>query len=129
MTYSIESPCNALLDCIEHYIKGLHDCDWPLLSSVFHEQARYINATSGHYVNHSMDEYKNIIQNRVSPASKKEHVNAQITSLHTDSSDIAFITLEMNMLNRTYSDYLTCIYQHQQWLIISKVFTHQSQTH
>ncbi len=114
----------AINTVIEAYFLGLYHADSKTLSDVFHPDARYVNTCDGDYMNHSMQEYFTIIDQRASPASIGEDRAEKILSIHLGGARMAFVKLTMTMFGREYLDFLTLTYDHLGWRIISKVFTY-----
>ncbi len=114
----------AVNSVIEAYLLGLYHADSKILSDVFHPDARYVNTHDGEYMNHSMQEYFTIIDQRTSPASVGESRAEKILSIDLGGSRMAFAKLTMTMFGREYLDFLTLTYDHLGWRIMSKVFTY-----
>lgn len=114
----------AINTVIEVYLLGLYHADSRKLADVFHPDARYVNTHDGDYMNHSMQEYFAIIDQRTSPASMGENRAEKIVSVDIGGSRMAFVKLTMTMFGREYLDFLTLIYDPLGWRIMSKVFTY-----
>ncbi len=111
---------------LETYFDGLYEADAKKLSSVFHDDARYVNTVEGDYMNYSIEEYFNVVNQRTPPAVSAAARLDQILSIEFASATMAFAKVSMTMLDRDYIDFLTLIYGDNQWKIISKVFFYTS---
>ena len=113
-----------ITDTLQYYLDGLYYADSSILSQVFHADARYINTTVDDYMNYSMNEYFNIIDQRIAPAVSQQNRIEKIISIEVANQTMAFAKVFLTMMNRDYSDYLTLIWDQDRWKIISKVFSY-----
>ena len=114
----------AVINLIEAYFIGLYHSDSKILTDVFHPDARYVNTYDGDYMNISMPEYFERIDQRSPPAKTHETRSEKIISITIDGDRMAFVKLTMTMFGREYLDLLTLTYDHHGWRIMSKVFTY-----
>ena len=126
MTKTTNQDYQALHQLMEKYFDALYFCDWSALEEIFHQDARYINASTEQYVNISLNEYLEVIKKRHSPMERGDSRSERIVSVHCQTQEMALITAHMTMLDKSYLDYLTLIYSNSHWCIISKVFTHHT---
>ena len=66
---------------LEQYFDGLYNADSKLLASVFHKDARYVNAQYGDYMNYSMSEYFKIVDSRIPPSENDQGRTDEIISI------------------------------------------------
>ncbi|GAA3946337.1 hypothetical protein GCM10022278_01890 [Allohahella marinimesophila] len=104
------------------YFYGLYHADSKVLSKVFHPDSRYINCVSGRYVNLSVKEYLQLVDERVAPVENSEQPERSIISLDIASPTLATVRAEMSMMGRRYTDCLTLIRTTAGWAIIAKAF-------
>ncbi len=109
---------------LETYFDGLHHANSEVLATVFHPDARYVNATEGDYMNYTMPEYFRVVDGRTSPASENEDRVDRILSIAFGGPNMAVVTASMSMLGRDYMDNLTFIHDGAGWRIVSKVFSY-----
>lgn len=114
----------AVIKLIETYFIGLYHADSKILTDVFHPDARYVNTYDGDYMNISMPQYFERIDQRSPPAKNHETRSEKIISITIDGDRMAFVKLTMTMFGREYLDLLTLTYDHHGWRIMSKVFTY-----
>jgi len=112
---------------LETYFEGLYYADSKKLAEVFHRDARYVNTVEGDYMNFSSQEYFDIVDHRVAPASSAEARADRIISIEIASARMAFAKVSMTMLGRNYLDFLTFVRDGNEWRIMSKVFTYSLQ--
>jgi len=118
-------PYHAILTLLESYFDGLYHSDSALLCTVFHPNLQYVNTVPDDYRVLTWAEYKAVLDQRAAPASKGERRNERIISIETGDRNLAFVRVEMTMMGRLYTDFLTLILYQGQWLIISKVFNYK----
>ncbi len=111
-----------IVSVLQIYFDGLYEADAKKLSSIFHHDARYVNTVEGDYMNYSLAEYFNIVNQRTPPAVSGTARADRILSIEFASTTMAFAKVSMTMLERNYIDFLTLIYSDKQWKIMSKVF-------
>lgn len=113
-----------VVDVLERYFDGLYYANSKNLAVVFHPDARYINATDGDYMNYSISEYFEIVDQRKPPAENGEERLDNIISIEFGNARMAFAKVSMSMLGRHYLDFLTLTFDHGQWYIMCKVFSY-----
>lgn len=114
----------GVIAMIEIYFEGLHQADSTILAPVFHDEARYVNATAGDNMNYDMPTYFDIVDHRTSPADRDEERDGRILSISFGDDRIAFVVARSTMFGRDYLDYLTLIAIDGTWKIIAKVFSY-----
>lgn len=119
------TPHEAILALLETYFEGLYQADSALLASVFHPRAQYVNTAPGDERILTLLEYQHLLDQRVSPASNGEPRQQRVISIETTANTMAFAKVQMSMLGRDYTDFLTLIREQNQWRIIAKVFHYQ----
>lgn len=118
-------PHEAILALLETYFEGLHKSDSALLATVFHPHARYVSAVPEDYRVLSFPEYRQILDQRVSPASTGELRSERIVSVETAEPNLAFARVEITMMGRDYTDFLTLIFDQGRWAIMAKIFHYE----
>lgn len=120
------SDFNDVAEVMEAYFEGLYQADSTLLSSVFHPDARYVNAVEGDYMNYDMPTYFEIVDARDAPSATGQARADKILSIEFGGTQTAFVHANMHMMGREYVDLLTFIRDDDRWQIISKVFSYIS---
>ena len=121
----------ALTDIVavlEAYFEGLYYADSKKLAEVFHQDARYVNTVKDDYMNFSIQEYFDIVDHRVAPASSAKVRADRIISIEIGGARMAFAKVSMTMLGRDYLDFLTLVLDDNEWRIMSKVFSYSQQS-
>ena len=116
-----------VVEVLERYFDGLYYANSKKLASVFHPDARYINATDGDYMNYSMSEYFEVVDQRSPPAENGQERLDNIISIEFGNARMAFAKVSMCMFGRHYLDFLTLTFDDGQWRIMSKVFSYTQQ--
>lgn len=118
-------PYEAILTLLETYFEGLHHADSAMLATVFHPRAQYVSAVPGDHRILSFPEYREILDERVPPASTGEARKERILSIETGGPTLAFAKVQMTMMGRDYTDFLTLIFDQGRWAIMAKIFHYQ----
>ncbi len=113
-----------LLALLERYFAGLHHADSQALATVFHPRCQYVNSLPNEFTVLSMEEYRAVLDQRVAPAERGEVRKEWIVSLDVASATLAFAKVQLSMLGRDYTDYLTLVNQQGHWRIMAKIFTY-----
>jgi len=119
---------DGIVSVLQTYFNGLYHADSQQLALVFHADARYVNTAKDDYVNYSRSEYFEVVDRRQSPASKNELRADKIMSIAFGGENMAFAQVQMSMMGRDYTDFLTLILAQGRWQIIAKVFDYKPQT-
>lgn len=121
---SLDNDYQLLQAAMETYFEGLYQADVNILGTVFHEDARYVNATDGDYMNYSKVEYLAIVADREPPAVRNDPRQEEIVSIEIASGAMAFVTARMQLMGRQYQDFLTFQKTSEGWQIQTKIFTY-----
>ena len=118
----MDAEFKAVINVISNYFDGLYNSDTSLLSDVFHTRAHYVCATDGSLLYRDMDEYFPIVDQRPSPASRKETRHDRILSVEFAGPVTAYARVECSIGEKFFTDFLALIFVDRKWQIISKVF-------
>ena len=121
---STDTDIQSLLAAMAAYFEGLYQADPDILAPLFHEDARYVNATAGDYMNFSKAEYLAIVAGREAPSATGDVRRDEIVSIEIGNGPMAFVTARMQMMGRQYQDFLTFQKTNEGWQIQAKVFTY-----
>ena len=109
-------------DIMTGYFDGLYHADTKRLAKVFHPDARYVNMIEGDYMNKSLSDYFDMVDQRTPPASRGEVRDDRILSIQFGGTRMAFVTASMRMMDHEYLDFLTLTRDQHGWRIMAKVF-------
>ena len=109
-------------DIMSGYFNGLYHADTKRLADVFHPDARYVNMIEGDYMNKSLSEYFDMVEQRTPPASRGEVRADRILSIQFGGPRMAFVTASMTMMDHEYLDFLTLTRDQHGWRIMKKDF-------
>ncbi len=118
-------PHEAILALLETYFEGLHRADSAMLATVFHPDAQYVSAVPEDYRVLSFPEYRQVLDQRVPPANTGETRRERIISIETGGNTLAFAKVEMTMMGREYTDFLTLVFDQGRWAIMAKIFYYE----
>jgi Putative lumazine-binding len=122
---TVQNRFESVAAVLATYFDGLHHSDTSRLREVFHPAARYVTATDGTLLTRSMGEYLPIVEERPSPASKREARHDRIVSIEFAGPVTAFARVECAIAPRRFVDLLTLVLVDGRWQIISKVFHYE----
>jgi hypothetical protein len=111
-----------IADVLSMYFDGLYHSDTKRLRSVFHPRAQYVCATGGTLTYRTMEEYFPIVDQRPSPASRREPRVDSIVSIEFAGPVTAFARVHCAIGPKYFTDLLTLVRVDGRWQIISKVF-------
>jgi hypothetical protein len=114
----------ALLDI---YFEALYQADAEKLGTIIHPDGLYVSTTHEDYLNRSIPEYLDVVRQREAPAKRKDPRNETITSVEFGGPQMAFVRLNMDMLGRRYTDFLTLYKDNKGWKIMTKIFSYNPQ--
>lgn len=118
-------PHEAILVLLETYFEGLYRADSAMLATVFHPDAQYVSAVPKDYRVLSFPEYRQVLDTRVPPANTGETRRERIISIETGGNTLAFAKVEMTMMGREYTDFLTLVFNQGRWAIMAKIFYYE----
>lgn len=110
---------------IDKYFDALYFCDLALLKQVFHADAIYMNVTEQPILRLDMAEYFLIVESRTSPDLKNQIRQDKVKSIDLIHDQLAIVHVECVIEPKYFYDALTFTLDHDQWKIISKVFSYQ----
>lgn len=107
---------------LETYFDGLYHADTERLAVVFHPKAIYATADETPLLYRTMDEYFEVVEKRVSPASRDEPRRDVINSIEFAGENTAFARVCCSIGSRDFIDFLTLVRTDGKWQILSKIF-------
>lgn len=118
-------PYEAILALLETYFEGLYRADSAMLATAFHPHAQYVSVVPEDYRVLSFPEYRQVLDQRVPPANTGETRRERIISIETGGNTLAFAKVEMTMMGRNYTDFLTLVFDRGHWAIMAKIFYYE----
>ncbi len=109
---------------LDIYFDALYEADATKLATVLHPDGLYVSTTTGDYLNRSIPEYLQVVSKREAPAKRKEQRNETIISLEFGGPNLAFVRLNMTMMARRYTDFLSLYKENGSWKIMTKIFSY-----
>lgn len=119
-------PHEAILMLLETYFEGLYQADSDMLATVFHPHAQYVSAVPEDYRVLSFPQYRQVLDQRVPPASTGDARKERTISIETGGDTLAFARVETTMMGRDYTDFLTLIFDQGRWAIMAKIFHYET---
>lgn len=114
----------AIYDLLETYFEALYHADADRLGTVLHPNGLYVSTTEGEYLNRSIPEYLEVVAGREPPAKRGEIRNEAVHSIEFGGDNMAFVRLNMSMMGRRYTDFLTLYRLEKKWQIMTKIFSY-----
>lgn len=118
----------AILGLMQTYFDGLYHADTKRLGEIFHPDARYVNTVDGHRTNLSVPEYFALVDARTPPSQTGQVRRDRVLAIQIGGPNMAFARVEMAMMGRVYTDFLTLVFDRDRWWILAKVFHFDSET-
>lgn len=115
----------AIEEQLRNYFDGLYYGDVTKLSRVFHPKAQYSCTSGGELIHHNMDEYFDIVKNRLAPSFKNESREDKILFIDVIGMTTALAKVQCVIAPKYFTDLLSLIFLDGRWQIISKVFDFQ----
>ena len=121
----MDSRYGDVMGVISDYFDGLYNSDTSKLANVFHPMAQYVCVTDGTFLYRTMGEYFPIVDQRPSPASRKEARHDHVISIEFAGQVTAMARVECSIGPKFFTDFLTFVCINGRWQIISKVFHYE----
>tara|TARA_R110000787_G_scaffold186397_1_gene297936 strand:- start:25236 stop:25610 length:375 start_codon:yes stop_codon:yes gene_type:complete len=116
------SEFDAVKGVLETYFDGLYHADTERLAVAFHPKAIYATADETPLLYRTMDEYFQVVEKRVSPASRDEQRRDVINSIEFAGENTAFARVCCSIGSRDFIDFLTLVRTNGRWQILAKIF-------
>jgi hypothetical protein len=118
----VDERFREVTEALQTYFDGLYECSSKILAQVFHPEAHYFSATEGKLLHLDMGQYFPIVDQRTSPASKREERADKIISIEFAGPVTAFARVQCAIRPKFFTDFLTLVFIENRWQIVSKVF-------
>jgi hypothetical protein len=115
----------AVRELLREYFDGLYHGDTRRLRRVFHPEAVYATASGDTPLILHMEAYFRMVEERPSPASKREARTDRILSIEPVGPVTALAKVQCSIQPRHFTDLLSLIRVSGHWQIIAKVFHYE----
>jgi len=110
---------NAAVDV---YFRALHACDVTLLDSVFHPASTLFDVDEGVVTVDPYPAWREVVANRVSPASVGQDRSDEIVATDWLSDTAASVRVRLRVLDSVFVDHLSFVDGPDGWQIVAKVW-------
>jgi len=114
----------AIYDLLETYFEALYQANAGQLKTVLHPDGLYVSTTEGDYLNRTIPDYLKVVATREPPAKRGEIRNEAVHAIEFGGHNMAFVRLNMSMMGRRYTDFLTLYREGDKWQIMAKIFSY-----
>ncbi|MCF6194230.1 MAG: nuclear transport factor 2 family protein [Kangiellaceae bacterium] len=111
-----------LLEAIEIYFDAIYYCDVKLLDIVFHKESSLFDVDEGSVLVDPIASFRQNVENRPSPASRKQDRAEEIIMIDWLSSMCATVKVRLRAHNNIFVDHLCFVDGEDGWRIVSKVW-------
>ncbi len=115
---------SLIFDLLSIYFDALYEADADKLSGVLRPDGIYVSTTPEDYLNRTIPEYLDVVSKREAPKARGELRDERITSIEFGGTNMAFVRLNMSMMGRRYTDFLTLYKEGGNWQIMAKIFSY-----
>ena len=112
----------GLFDAVETYFNALYYCDLELFDQVFHPASSLFDADQGDVTVDPIRDYRNVISQRVSPASKGQEREDEIIMIDWLSSDCATVKVRLRIHDNIFVDHLCFVRGQGSWRVVAKLW-------
>lgn len=105
------------------YFDALHTQDLAIFDRVFHPDATLYSRQDGTTVVRPLAEYRQIVTNRMSPASVSQPRDERVLMVDLLSDSMAVVRVRLRLFDNVMEDHLNLIRVEAGWRIIAKTFT------
>ena len=120
MSFMTREP--ELLAAVDVYFRALYACDTALLDSVFHPSSTLFDVDEGAVVVDPYPAWREVVANRVSPASIGQERDEQVVSITWLSDSAATVHVRLRVLDSIFVDHLSFVHGPDGWQIVAKVW-------
>lgn len=116
------NPLGDVHDLLGQYFDTLYYCDLGKFDAVFHPQAIYATADETPLLYRDMSAYREVIAQRLSPASRSEQRRDFVDAIEFAGNNTALARVRCSIGERDFVDLLSLVRTEGRWCIIAKVF-------
>ncbi|TBN58596.1 DUF3225 domain-containing protein [Glaciihabitans arcticus] len=111
-----------LLEAVDVYFRALHACDTALLDGVFHPASTLFDVDEGVITVDPYPAWREVVANRVSPASVGQERDDEVLLVDWLSDDAAVVRVRLRVLDSIFVDQLSFVRGPEGWRIVAKVW-------
>lgn len=111
-----------LLNAIQTYFDALYACDLSLFDQVFHPACSLFDAGDGAIMVDPITDYRQVIANRESPASRAQDREDEIILVDWLSPAAATVKVRLRIHANVFIDHLCFVKDIDGWQIVAKVW-------
>jgi hypothetical protein len=116
------TPPSDLLNAIETYLDGIHECSTDKLNAVFHPASSLFDADNGAVFAEPIDSFVQDVGKRISPASVGQVREAEILMIDYLSPINATVKIRIRAHKSVFVDHLGLVKGGDGWQIVSKIW-------
>ena len=122
----MQTEIKEIVDFLETYFVMLYEGDADTMEKVFHEDAHISFVDEGEIVIANREVLKGRIANRVSSKDAGVARKDNILSIDFINENYAMVKVNLVIVDKLFTDYLSLIKTNNQWVIVSKTFYAQA---
>ena len=111
-----------LINAVEIYFDGIHECNTEKLSAVFHPASSLFDADNGTVFAEPIDSFVKDVGTRTSPASVGQARDAEILMIDYLSPISATVKIRIRAHKNVFVDHLGFVKSDAGWQIVSKIW-------
>lgn len=111
-----------LLDAVDLYFDGIHECDTEKLNAVFHPSSSLFDADNGTIFAEPIESFCRDVGARISPASVGQPREAEILMIDHLSPINATVKIRIRAHRNVFVDHLGFVKGADGWQIVSKIW-------
>jgi len=117
----VTSP-NDLINAVETYLDGIHECSTDKLNAVFHPKSSLFDADKGTVFAEPIDSFVQDVGTRISPASVGQAREAEILMIDYLSPINATVKIRIRAHKNVFVDHLAFVKGEDGWQIVAKIW-------
>ena len=111
-----------LLEAINLYFEGIHECDVSKLKDVFHTESCLFDADKGYIFVEKIDSFLEDVSTRISPASVGQVMKSEVLMIDYLSPISSIVKIRIQTHKNVFVDDLAFVKGQNGWKIVSKVW-------
>lgn len=113
---------NDLIEAINLYLDGIHECDTKKLNAVFHSTSSLFDSDNGTICAEPIESFIQDVGTRISPASVGQNREAEILMIDYLSPINATVKIRIRAHSNVFVDHLGFVKEEEGWQIVSKIW-------
>jgi hypothetical protein len=111
-----------LIDAVNVYLDGIHECDTEKLNAVFHAASSLFDADNGKILAEPVESFVQDVGTRTSPASVGQEREAEILLIDYLSAINATVKIRIRAHKNVFVDHLAFVKGEAGWQIVAKIW-------